>query len=207
MQKAGKEEKQHAIDKENLTVVDGKEISYITVIVDDGWSKRFYATTHHQDLLAMEIPVYTPELKKEFPTDDKNKSFFIQARKLLSTSCKGISPLERLVKGVRMAIKKAGNEVGQKYSLVRLQPDLLNAPYNVFGVSSNRKDENEDDNIKIIEQGGGLLTEIKEVIDPLVRKSDLLAYNETTNQAEQYNIRRITYFNHRWLRFLRTIQI
>ncbi|KAF2887423.1 hypothetical protein ILUMI_18750, partial [Ignelater luminosus] len=42
MQKAGEEEKQHAIDKGNLTVVDGKEIPYITVIVDGGWSKRSY---------------------------------------------------------------------------------------------------------------------------------------------------------------------
>ncbi|KAF2885298.1 hypothetical protein ILUMI_20886 [Ignelater luminosus] len=61
-------------------------------------------------------------------------------------------------------------------------------------VSSNGKDENEDDNVKIIEQRG-LLTDIKEVIDPLVQKSDLLAYNKTTNQAEQCNIRQITYFN------------
>ncbi|KAF2905995.1 hypothetical protein ILUMI_00181 [Ignelater luminosus] len=144
----------------------------------------------------MEIPVYTPELTKEFPTDDKNKSFFTQARKLLSISSKGISPLERL------AIKKAGNEVGQKHSLVQLQQDLLNVLYNVFGchgyllfsVSSNTKDENEDNNVKIIDQRG-LLTEIKEVIDPLVQKSDLLAYNKTTNQAEQYNIRQITHFN------------
>ncbi|KAF2904114.1 hypothetical protein ILUMI_02067 [Ignelater luminosus] len=39
VQKAGKEKKQHAIDKVNLTVVDRKEIPYITVIVNGGWSK------------------------------------------------------------------------------------------------------------------------------------------------------------------------
>ncbi|KAF2879741.1 hypothetical protein ILUMI_26428, partial [Ignelater luminosus] len=39
--KQGKK-KQHAIDKRNLTVVDGKEMPYIMVIVDGGWSKQSY---------------------------------------------------------------------------------------------------------------------------------------------------------------------
>ncbi|KAK4876549.1 hypothetical protein RN001_009055 [Aquatica leii] len=48
-----------------------------------------------------------------------------------------------------------------------------------------RKDAIEDNHVSIMEKSG-ILLEIKKIIDPVMVKSDLLAFNQTTNQAERF---------------------
>lgn len=57
----------------------------------------------------------------------KNTAYPLDMRKLLNEKVDGISRLERLVKGVRTAIKN--NTKNPDY----LRKDILNSPYHIFG--------------------------------------------------------------------------
>ena len=95
--------------------------------------------------------------------------------------------LERLVKGVRVAIKNAA----KNDDVDGLRRDLANAPFHVFGRHQNcglfctRGDSEEQDLTPFIENSG-LMAEIKKYIDKLIHMADSLVYDDTTNQAERF---------------------
>lgn len=62
-----------------------------------------------------------------------NTSYPLAARKLLLEKKNGISRLERLIKGVRTAIKNNKNNVDS------LRAELRNAPFHIFGNHENCK--------------------------------------------------------------------
>lgn len=115
-----------------------------------------------------------------------NKHFSIHVRKILSNGSP--SPLERLVKGVRTAIK----ECGKSNNVNVLRDDLKNAPYHVLGSHLNcrpayctRSNTNEKNNVPLMESGK-IMSEIIAIVDKVVRKADCLVYNTTTNIAENF---------------------
>lgn len=112
-----------------------------------------------------------------------NKHFPIHVRKILSNISP--SPLERLVKGVRTAIKECGKSNN-------LREDLKNAPYYVLGSHLNcrpayctRSNTEEKNNVPLMENRN-ILSEIIAIVDKVVRKADRLVYNITTNIAENF---------------------
>ncbi|KAF2881089.1 hypothetical protein ILUMI_25091 [Ignelater luminosus] len=116
-----------------------------------------------------------------------NKRFPLDARKLLTG--KGVSRIERLVKGIITAIKRSFNKNNGLDSDV-LRQDLLNAPYHVFGYHKNCGEtfckKKDDDNVRHIIYKSGLLEEIQKIVDPMARNSNLLAYIQTTNEAQRF---------------------
>ncbi|XP_074028816.1 uncharacterized protein [Leptinotarsa decemlineata] len=104
-------------------------------------------------------------------------------RKILNEKVDGISRLERLVKGIRTAMKN--NIRNPDY----LRTDILNAPHHIFGQHDKcgtfcNKKSTEVNLIPTIEER--FFLEIKKILEPLVSKANQLSYNHTTNQAERY---------------------
>ncbi|KAK3915373.1 Intraflagellar transport protein 20-like protein [Frankliniella fusca] len=128
----------------------------------------------------------------------KTKEYPVQARNLLkaesvSASAKGPviqTRIDRLVKGVRTAIRNCGDLQGDVDSL---QKDLENAPFHVFGRHTNcgtwckRKaaEVPEEDVVETAKQGG-LFKAIQTHVHSLIMKSDSLVKNVTTNGAENF---------------------
>lgn len=121
-----------------------------------------------------------------------NKAYEVEARKLLTkVDGKGnISRTERLVKGVRTAIKEAAKNSG-KEAVDILREDLQNAPDHVFGSHEkcrstfcNKKDSGEENLLPKL-QASGLLQPIRDSITKLEKKADKLITNSTTNAAER----------------------
>lgn len=115
-----------------------------------------------------------------------NKHFPLHVRKVLTYGSP--SPLERLVKGVRTAIK----ECGKSHNVNILREDLKNAPYHVLGSHKNcrptyctRSNMNEKDNVPLMESGK-IMSEILAIVDKVTRKADRLVFNTTTNIAENF---------------------
>lgn len=115
-----------------------------------------------------------------------NKHFPIHLRKILNSGSP--SPLERLVKGVRTAIK----ECGKFQNVDVLRKDLKNAPYHVLGCHTScrqafckRTNLGEKDNVPLMESGK-MMDEIISIVDKVTRKADRLVFNNTTNIAENF---------------------
>ncbi|XP_054265988.1 uncharacterized protein LOC128988593 [Macrosteles quadrilineatus] len=121
-----------------------------------------------------------------------NTKFPLESRKILTSVPEGktITRLERLVKGVRAAIKHAG-PTRSLQDIALLRQDLKNAPNHVFGDHSvcrqtycvNQSDEEENMLNKL---DPDFITEIRKLVDKLERKAETLVLNETTNAAERY---------------------
>lgn len=120
----------------------------------------------------------------------ENTKFPLESRQLLSKPAPGesISRLERIVKGVRTAIKEAG--VTKSIEDVKnLRQDLKNAPDHVFGNHTkcrdfcNRKNNNEDNVMERMDND--FCNRIRTVIGNLESKADSLVFNQTTNVAER----------------------
>lgn len=121
-----------------------------------------------------------------------NKLYDPEARKILTGVGTGqkISRVERLVKGVRTAIKEAAKVSGPE-AVEILRQDLRNAPDHVFGSHEmcrpsfcSRKDSGEESFILKLETAG-LLQPVRNLIAKLEKKADKLVSNSTTNAAEQ----------------------
>lgn len=115
-----------------------------------------------------------------------NKHFPIHVRKILTYGSP--SPLERLVKGVRTAIK----ECGKTHNVHILREDLKNAPFHVLGSHKNcrpayctRSNTEENNNVPLMESGK-IMSEIIAIVDKVTRKADRLVFNTTTNIAENF---------------------
>lgn len=125
----------------------------------------------------------------------KDTRLSLLSRRLLTeqqvTAAEGVrvacfTRIERLVKGVRVAIKEA-SKTGD---IEQLRNDVQNAPYHVLGRHDKcRKNfcsrDGETDHTKDAEVNG-LLGEMLKAVDPVVQKADRLKFNQTTNQAERY---------------------
>ncbi|KAF0747565.1 YqaJ domain-containing protein, partial [Aphis craccivora] len=115
-----------------------------------------------------------------------NKHFPLHVHKVLTYGSP--SPLERLVKGVRTAIK----ECGKSHNVNILREDLKNAPFHVLGSHKNChptyctwSNMNEKDNVPLMESGK-IMSEILAIVDKVTRKADRLVFNTTTNIAENF---------------------
>ncbi|KAI4454827.1 exonuclease phage-type/recb c-terminal domain-containing protein [Holotrichia oblita] len=113
-----------------------------------------------------------------------NTRYPLLSRKLLTERVDNITRIERLVKGVRTAIKNNCNNP------TALSQELSNAASHVFGRHTNcrafcKKKNLEDENL-VANMDDAVWMEIKKIIEPLINKSDRLSYNVTTNQAERY---------------------
>ncbi|XP_063218419.1 uncharacterized protein LOC134528597 [Bacillus rossius redtenbacheri] len=122
-----------------------------------------------------------------------NTSYPLEGRKLLleTTVDSKISRLERLVKGVRTAIKESAKLDGI-CAVETLRADLRNAPEHVFGCHENcrstfckRKSTGETNLLPDLEKAG-LLQPLRILIANLEKKADKLVSNSTTNSAERY---------------------
>ncbi|XP_039290407.1 uncharacterized protein LOC111056373 [Nilaparvata lugens] len=121
----------------------------------------------------------------------ENTQFPLSSRKLLSKPAPGetVSRLERIVKGVRTAIKEAGvNRNAQ--DMVNLRATLKNAPDHVFGNHNKcgtfckRKELNEENVLPEIDVV--VMSKIRTLIGNVESKAESLVFNETTNIAERY---------------------
>lgn len=114
------------------------------------------------------------------------KSFPLDVRKFLTQGRP--SAIERLVKGVRSAIK----ECGRTGNLDLLKHDIRNAPYHVFGDHNKCREtfckRKGSDEINLINQleASGLLIEINRIVRMVLEKADRLASDTTTNHAERF---------------------
>ncbi|KAE8751166.1 hypothetical protein FOCC_FOCC002250 [Frankliniella occidentalis] len=98
--------------------------------------------------------------------------------------------IDRLVKGVRTAIRTCEE---QQLGVAALQEALRNAPFHAFGRHDGcgdwcrRRDAEtpERDEVDTARQGG-LFQAIQADVDSLIRKSDTLVRNQTTNAAENF---------------------
>ncbi|XP_039278729.1 uncharacterized protein LOC120350228 [Nilaparvata lugens] len=121
----------------------------------------------------------------------ENTQFPLSSWKLLSKPAPGetVSRLERIVKGVRTAIKGAGvNRNAQ--DMVNLRATLKNAPDHVFGNHNKcgtfckRKELNEENVLPEIDVV--VMSKIRTLIGNVESKAESLVFNETTNIAERY---------------------
>lgn len=121
-----------------------------------------------------------------------NTAYTLEGRKLLleTNDANKISRVERLVKGVRTAIKESAKNQ-ETDAVETLRGDLRNAPDHVFGshercrsVFCNRKQNGERNLLPDLEKAG-LLQPIRILIANLEKKADKLVSNSTTNSAER----------------------
>lgn len=121
----------------------------------------------------------------------ENTTYPLSSRQLLSKPAEGdtISRLERIVKGVRTAIKEAGVSSNQTVNS-QLSSDIRNAPDHVFGNHTRcrefckRKDRNEENVLSNIDKD--FLLKIRQCLGNVEKKANSLASNQTTNIAERY---------------------
>ncbi|XP_063221397.1 uncharacterized protein LOC134530485 isoform X1 [Bacillus rossius redtenbacheri] len=118
-----------------------------------------------------------------------NTSYPLHVRRVLKDKINGVTCIDRMVIGVRAAIKESGTDFSQA-SVERLRKDLLNNPYHALGRHSNCREafckkKEEEDKVGKVEEGG-VLQQVFKCIDNVVRKADRVAFNETTNEAERY---------------------
>lgn len=121
-----------------------------------------------------------------------NTKYPLEARRLLTSTPEGktITRLERLVKGVRAAVKHAG-PTRSLQDITNLRNDLKNAPNHVFGDHNVCRDTyctlKTAGEVNVLNKmDPELLTEIRKLVDKLERKAETLVLNETTNVAERY---------------------
>lgn len=121
----------------------------------------------------------------------ENTQFPLLSRQLLSKPAPGesVSRLERIVKGVRTAIKEAGVTKNAQ-DISNLRATLKNAPDHVFGnhqkcgTFCKRKELKEENVLPKID--GAVLNKIRTIIGNVEWKADSLVFNETTNIAEKF---------------------
>lgn len=96
------------------------------------------------------------------------------------------SRIERLVKGIRVAIREAG----KTGNVEQLRHDVRNAPFHVFGEHENCRADfcNRSGEVSLVPQvvESGLFPEVLKALDYIVQKADRLRFNDTTNQAERF---------------------
>lgn len=115
----------------------------------------------------------------------------LETRKLISKPApnESISRLERMVKGVRTAIKEAGVTKSSE-AVKNLRHDLHNAPDHVFGKHDKcrsfctRKTIGEENVLPQMDVD--FLCKIRALIGNLESKCDSLVFDQTTNVAERY---------------------
>lgn len=115
----------------------------------------------------------------------------LETRKLLSKPApnESIPRLERIVKGVRTAIKEAGVTKSSQ-DILNLRHDLRNTPDHVFGKHDQcrsfctRKTVGEENVLPHIDVD--FLCKIRALIGNMESKCDSLVFNQTTNVAERY---------------------
>ncbi|XP_026278759.1 uncharacterized protein LOC113206748 [Frankliniella occidentalis] len=125
----------------------------------------------------------------------KTKEYPVEARNALKTETESTlgqkqTRIERLVKGVRTAIRVCGEN---NDSVENLQKALQNAPFHAFGRHTNcgdwcpRKNSAVPDKDEVdTARKGGLFQAIQAHVDTLIQKSDSLVRNVTTNAAENF---------------------
>ncbi|KAF2892407.1 hypothetical protein ILUMI_13762 [Ignelater luminosus] len=118
----------------------------------------------------------------------KNTAYPISGRRLLTQTTGGVSRIERLVKGIRIAIKESCKI--EQDSAEKLCVSVKNGSHHFVGRHTNccdllkKRDSEKEDLISRFEETK-LLYEIKKILDIIVRKAGRVAFNETTNQTEK----------------------
>lgn len=121
----------------------------------------------------------------------ENTQYPLQSRQILSKPAPGetINRLERMVKGVRTAIKEAGASKSSD-RIINLRHDIRNAPDHVFGNHTNcknfcnRKQSGEEDVTNLLNKD--FLYKIRAIIGNVENKANSLVFNETTNIVEKF---------------------
>nr|CAD7257524.1 unnamed protein product [Timema shepardi] len=120
-----------------------------------------------------------------------NTSYALEGRKILTEHVNGVNRIERLVKGVRTAIAEASKLDDHLESCKVLRQDLFNALDHVCGKHDYcrgtfcRRKDSEEENVLSRLVSSNLICPIKKLMDRLIRNSDRLVFNKTTNQAER----------------------
>ncbi|XP_063216747.1 uncharacterized protein LOC134527749 [Bacillus rossius redtenbacheri] len=120
----------------------------------------------------------------------RNTLYPLEGRRILTENVEGVSRLERLVKGVRTAIKSAAALDDKAEACAVLRTDVANALNHVCGRHEQcrdfckRKNSAERDVLGILESTN-LANPIMTLLDRIIRNADRLTLNVTTNQAER----------------------
>lgn len=121
----------------------------------------------------------------------ENTVYSLDGRRVLTENVNGISRMERLIKGVRSAVKEASLLEDQSEACDTLRRDILNSLDHVCGNHENCREvyckRKTSDEVNVIPRlvSSNLLLPIKKLLDRLVRYADRLTLNKTTNQAER----------------------
>lgn len=120
-----------------------------------------------------------------------NTQYPLASRQLLNKPSPGetISRLERIVKGVRTAIKDSG-VTRNAQDIANLRHDIKNVPDHVFGNHKNCRDFckrkiSGEENV-LLKLDTNLICKIRTLIGNVECKAESLVFNQTTNVAEKY---------------------